>query len=330
MKIKVIGKTKLLAPTMEGGFEFAPGYVFTCDSACTDYDWLVCFDDLPVPEALLCPRERTILATWEPVSIKVYSRAFTLQFGHYLTNRPAAAERHPHRHLGRGYFPWCVGRSYQEVAAKTDYPKSETVSAVCSAKQMRHTAHHSRFATLAHLQRAIPGMKWYGVGFNRLKGKYNALDGFRYHVAIENHIAPDHWSEKLPDPILCECLPFYAGDPDLGRILPPESFIRIPYDDPPEAERIIKAAIAADEWTKRLPAIREARRLLLTKYNFWAQVIEVIKASEGQSVTPADPSRPVRLYGHRAYRLRHPLSLLSDLWGRMKLTFSCYKGGENG
>lgn len=325
MKIKVIGNGGF---TGSAAFEYAPGFVFTGDPVCADYDWLVVFDELPKRdvgtfhdgyEPLRCPRERTILCTWEPVTIKSYSHAYTRQFGHLLTNRPQEAERHPHYHLGRGYFPWLVGRSCSEVVARADYPKTKLISAVCSKKNMRHTAHHDRFRTLSHLERVLPEMDWYGVGFNVLRYKCDALDAYRYHVAIENYIAPDHWSEKLPDPILCECLPFYAGDPKLGEILPQESFIRIPADDPLEAERIIREAIANDEWAKRLPAIREARRLLLTKYNFWAQVIDVVKSAEGQPLTPVDPLHLRRIYARRKLRLRNPLALLSDLAGRLRI-----------
>ena len=54
-----------LPPTRCGG-----AYEFVYDPACRDYDWLVVFDELPVKcEHLFCPREQTILCTWEPVSI---------------------------------------------------------------------------------------------------------------------------------------------------------------------------------------------------------------------------------------------------------------------
>ena len=84
MKIKVLG----------AGFDSLPkkdlrmgGHEFVYDPACTDYDWLVVYDELPASrERLRCPRERTILCTWEPVSIKSYSRAYTRQFGHLRTN----------------------------------------------------------------------------------------------------------------------------------------------------------------------------------------------------------------------------------------------------
>ena len=116
---------------------------FVYDPNCSEYDWLVVFDEMPVErEELCCPRERTILCTWEPVSIKSYSKAYTRQFGHLLTNRPPEAENHPHYHLGRGYFLWFV-HDIPKIGMATNKP--QLISAVCSAKQMRHTQHYARF-----------------------------------------------------------------------------------------------------------------------------------------------------------------------------------------
>jgi hypothetical protein len=83
---------------------------------------------------------------------------------------------------------------------------------------------------------------------------------------------------------LGECLTFYAGDPDVGTWLPPDSFVPIPLDDHMEAEKIIKAAISEGLFEKRIEAVREAKRLILTKYNFWAQVIEVIESAGVQDI----------------------------------------------
>lgn len=325
MKIKIVGKTKMFRISGNEELEFEPGYVFTCDPSCTDYDWLVCFDDLTANERLACPRERTILATWEPVNVKSYLRPFVRQFGHYLTNRPERAELHPHYHLGRGYYPWFDLRPVRELAADVTVPKTDEVLAICSQKSMRHTAHHARFALLDHLQKNMPSVTWYGFGFNRLKDKYTALCGCKYHLAIENCIAPRHWSEKIADALLAECLPFYAGDPELGSVLPEESFIRIPIDDPPAAEKIIREAIATDQWAKRLPAIREAKRRLLKTYNFWAQVIGVIRASERQLVTPVESGRPVVLRTRASLRLRHPLAAFVDSLARLKINLGLVK-----
>ena len=289
-------------------------YEFVHDPACADYDWLVVFDEMPSDrEILRCARERTILCTWEPISIKSYSKAYTRQFGHLLTNRPFEAEKHPHYHLGRGYFPWFV-RDFP----KHDVPvnKSKVVSAVCSSKQMKHTKHHARFHLVGELARAVPGFDWYGKGVKPLDRKEDALIPYKYHVAIENHIGVHHWTEKFSDAILCECLPFYAGDPALTEIFPAECFIPIPIDDPAEAVRIVKEAIANGEYEKRREAILEAKRLILTKYNFWHQVIGVIESSEPSSLPK--PSKPLLVYARKELRKHSASAALEDGWDHLR------------
>ena len=297
--------------------ERRPGYVFTFNSSCDDYDWLVVFDELPFAdtgtfrggcEPLRCPRANTILCTWEPVSIKSYSRAYTRQFGHYLTNRPPEAERHPGYVLGRGYFPWCHGHTAAEL--KSLPVKTKSVSAVCSAKQMKHTKHASRFRLISELAREIPDLDWFGWGVKPLEKKFEALDAYKYHVAVENHVGVHHWTEKFADAILCECLPFYAGDPAIGEIFPKESFIPIPIDDPKAACKIVAGAIASGEYEKRREAILEAKRLIVEKYNFFDQVIGVIRSAD--PVTGETVAAPGRLYARRALRRHSPAAALED------------------
>ena len=314
MTIKVIGKG---AKAGGGSFEYSPGFVFTSDLACRDYDWLVVYDELSDDERLCCPRERTILATWEPVSIKCYSGAYVRQFGHLLTNRPPEAEKHPHYHLGRGYYRWFCDRTYPEVVTTVLPAKSKAISVVCSSKRMRRTKHFARYRLVSEIKRAIPELEWYGHGVLPFGKKYEVMDPFRYHVVIENHIAPHHWTEKLSDAFLCECLPFYARAPDLADDFPKESFIPIPIDDPNETIRIVKAAIAADEYGKRREAVLEAKRLILTKYNFWAQVIDVIEASRGQTCAPV--SGYVDILPRRRLR-RNPIVALGDALAHLRMS----------
>lgn len=285
MKIKVIHKHMAASGALD--FEYAPGYFFTRNAACDDYDWLVVYDEMcelnvgtirDGVESLRCDPRHTILATWEPVSIKCYSRAYTRQFAHLLTNRPYRAEKHPGYFLGRGYFDWFVDRNYMQARDAKIPAKTKDISVVCSEKKMKGATRHSdRFNLVTALSQGVPEMDWYGHGVKGFGKKYEVLDPYRYHVAIENHIAPHHWTEKLSDAFLCECLPFYAGAPDLADDFPADSFIPIPIDDPQEAVKIVKAAIANGEYEKRREAVLEAKRLILTKYNFWAQVIAVIE-----------------------------------------------------
>ena len=318
MKIKVLSNASV-AGVPEA--EVRPGYVFAFDPSTADYDALVVFDEMPFDdrgtyrngcEPLKCPRENTVLCTWEPVSIKRYSKAYTRQFAHLLTNRPPEAEGHPGYRLGRGYFPAMHGHALHELAAHPE--KTKAISAVCSAKQMRHTQHFARYRLVSGLARQIPDFDWFGFGVRPLAKKYEALDAYKYHVAVENHIGVHHWTEKFADAILCECLPFYAGDPAIGEIFPEESFIPIPIDDPAEAVRIVKAAIAAGEYEKRRGAVLEAKRLILEKYNFFDQIVETLR--EGAPGAVCGSRDAIR--SRRALRRHSAVALAEDLWWHVR------------
>lgn len=327
MRIKVMSRGSAVGVP---DFEYRPGFVFVFDSSCSDYDWLVVYDELPTAdvgtfkdgyELLRCSRECTILATQEPISIKRYSKAYTQQFGHLLTNRPKEAENHPHYYLGRGYYWWYIGRNYQEYKSLVLPPKEKSISVISSSKRMQYTKHAARFDLAVYLAENIPGMEWYGKGVRPFEKKYEVLEPYKYHVTIENHIGEHHWSEKLADAFLAECLPFYAGDPIVDEIFPKESFIPIPIDDPQTAVEIIKSAIANNEYEKRRDAILEAKRLILEKYNFFAQVIEVIEKNKNQKITSVEAKRPVRIYERKALRKRNIFVALSDGYSHLKDDF---------
>ena len=310
-KIRVIGSAKgCMAP---GEPPEKGEYVFTADENCRDYDWLLVYDEFPRRSTsgevdggkffLSCPRERTILATGEPTSVKFYNSVYTRQFGHLLTNRPYEAEKHPHYHFGRGYYLWFVGRDFPDARSFVAPNKTKIISAVYSSKNMRHTLHHARNELLDYLVKNVKGLDRFGKGVKDIVYKYEALDEYKYHISVENHIGAGHWSEKIADPLLCECLPFYAGDPTLAEILPKESFIPIPINDPERAAQIINSAIENNEYEKRLPFIRQARRLIQEKYNFREQIIELIEANKELSKIPFDPSKKEFLVTRKHTRL---------------------------
>jgi hypothetical protein len=183
---------------------------------------------------------------------------------------------------------------------------------------MQYTKHAARFNLAEYLSKEIPEMDWFGRGVKGFQNKYEVLEPYKYHVTIENHIGEHHWSEKLSDVFLAECLPFYAGDPAADEIFPKESFIPIPIDDPVAASKIIKDAIANNEYEKRREAVLEAKRLILEKYNFWAQVIDVIECEKNQKITPVDDEHPVRIYDRKALRKKNLMVALSDGFYHLK------------
>lgn len=314
MRVKILTAWSL--PQFRGLFFPSPmewdGVEFVCDPGCREYDWLVVYDELPrkhVVEELACPASHTILVTQEPDCIKIYPGCYTRQFNYVLTTHDPAVMRHPGYRRGAGAIVWLNNRSPLENRACHEYEKSRELSAIFSTKRHTHTLHAKRMDFIEYIEKRLPELERFGYGIRPLKNKFDALDSYRYHIAIENHCQPYHWTENLADPILSLSLPFYAGDPKITEILPPESIIPVPLDDPQAAYDIMRRAIDANEYEKRLPALREARRLLCERYNLWSQILEVVAEHE-RCCQPREP-RHTRIF-ERHYLRRNPIHLISE------------------
>ncbi len=264
-------------------------YLFEPDE--DNYDWVVVYDDIPskrpgqnsISEApLLCPGSHTLLVTMEPSNIKTYGRVFVEQFGCVLTSQEPWALRHPRRIYTQPALRWFYGigskgeLGFQALRQGLPPEKPEIISAVCSSKQQKHTLHYKRYTFVQEMKKRVPELDIYGHGVKEMDDKSEALDNYKYHIVIENHFAPHHWTEKLSDAFLGYTLPFYYGCPNADEYFPENSFIPIDIKDIEGSYKVIRHAIDNGEYEKRLPQIIEARRLVLEKYNLFAVLTDEI------------------------------------------------------
>ena len=300
-------------------------FIFQRDEA--RYDWLVAYDDIPAApgqtrntacEPLSCPPQNSILVTTEPSSIKAYGKDFAGQFGHILTSQPAWALPHPQRHFQQAANHWFYGSGSQKWMAReemlkgpTEADKAHTISTIYSSKRQWHTMHAQRFAFIQRMRELLPEMDVFGRGATPMGDKAEALAPYRYHLAVENHIAPHHITEKLTDAFLGRCLPFYAGSPNAADYFPADSFVPIDIRDPEGAARIIHAAITADAWAQRLEAIDEARRRTLEEHHVFAVIARIIEQSA--SSTPAPAQARSTILSRHAWRKTHPIGALMHM-----------------
>jgi hypothetical protein len=303
---------------------------FSFDPEDRDYDWLVIYEDLRTAnkdgkqgfqETLACPPAHTLLTTSEPSSIKHYGNAYVGQFGCVLTSQEAWALPHPDRIFSQAGLIWIYGvgenrvMSFDQMVANPPMEKSRDLSMVFSPKTMRHTLHKQRNEFMRRLMDLMPEMDVFGRGARPLDDKAEALDAYRYHVAIENYIGPHHWTEKLSDAFLGLTLPFYCGCTNAADYFPEESFISIDMKDPVGAARIIRQAIADKEYEKRLPFIVEARRRVLFEHNLFAVVSrEIEKRNLAVSRTPNDGV----IYSRHALRKQSMAHGLRDMYGKVR------------
>lgn len=304
---------------------------FCFDPAGRDYDWLLVYEDIPpadgqprdrAAESLACPASHTLLVTSEPASIKHYGKSFTRQFGSVLTSQPAWALPHADRVHSQSGLVWLYGvgrhgtRPFDDMVGNPPYKKHREISMVYSPKRQRHTLHHRRNAFMNAMMERVPGLDVFGRGAQPLEDddKAAALDDYRYHIAIENHSGRHHWTEKLADAFLGMTLPFYYGCTNVTDYFPAESFIPIDIHDPAGAQRVIRDAVAGNEYDKRLPAIEEARRRVLHEHNLFALASREINRRHGSAV--ADDRQ--RILSRHALRKEHILTGLQDVYGKVR------------
>jgi len=311
-----------------------PNVKFTFDIKARDYDWLVVYEGLPpLPgekkinriESLACPRNKTLLITTEPASIRIDGPEFMRQFGHILTSKSPLLTRHPNHISDTPPLRWFYGRpmggagkykTIDELSSGKTPIKSKDLSTVCSTKKMGHTIHAARLEFVMALREKMPELNIYGRGINPIDEKSDAMDDYRYHIAIENHIEPGHWTEKLADCFLAGCLPFYFGDPDYAKYFPKNAVIPIDIFDLEGAIEIMREAIKNDEYSKRKNLVLEARERVLDTHNILAWISNFVTSNQKPSIAEHIAGD---VLGRHIFRKKHPLRATKDAIFRTRM-----------
>jgi len=306
---------------------------FSFDIDDQDYDWLVLYQGLPPlkgqkkvnrQEKLSCSRKNTLLITTEPSSIRIDGPHFLGQFGHILTAKNPKLVKHPNQIFQTPPLRWFYGRPLTDgdnhyldidfLKSKKTSTKTHDLSTVCSHKRMQKTAHAQRYDFTMELKKRLgEHLHLFGRGINPISNKAEAMDEFRYHIAIENHIEPHHWTEKIADCFLAYCLPFYYGPPNIGDYFPLEAIIPIDIFDIDGSEKIIRDAIKNKLYEKRLPAIIEARKRVLEDHNLMNVIANIVQTYDQPSVTSGEIIK-----GRHIFRKKHPIKATLDAFHRIR------------
>jgi len=327
IRIKFVSKTKpdeidaLWRPLLPSGSDRIGNCVFTFEADAADYDFLVAYEDLPPlagskkierRETLACAPINTLLLTTEPSSIRIDGPHYLRQFGHVWTAKHPNLVRHPRQIRETPPLRFFYGRN-MAGGAHLDIPeqpprKTLDLSAMSSTKAMAHTVHAQRLTfMLALKERLGEDLQLFGRGLRPVDDKAEAMTPYRYHVAVENHVESGHFTEKLTDCFVAGCLPFYFGDPAYDAIFPKDAVIPIDIFDLDGAIKIMREAIASDQFRKRQQALRDARSITLDHYNTLKAV-----AAKVEALYESGAARGGAVMGRHAFRRAHPFKALSD------------------
>ena len=196
---------------------------------------------------------------------RIYTNYIPTSDPKYITSQPA--------------LPWHVNRTFDELTTMGIPDKTRPLSwIVGNSRELPGHLDRLDFLSLLQREQSIPA-DLFGRAVRPIDDKWDGLAPYQFSLAIENTVATDYWTEKLADCFLSWTIPIYHGCPNLADYFPADSFISIDVRKPDEALAAIRKVVAGGmpEWKRRLPALLEARHLVLYKYQIFPHLAELLR-----------------------------------------------------
>lgn len=229
----------------------------------------------------------------EPIVRKPFAKGFDRVFTHEQSDDPRGETAPP-------ILDWWIGKTWDELVRLDPPKKTRNLSVIASNKSLI-PGHRMRTEFVDLIELSLPTVDVFGEGrAQRLEDKWDGLAPYKYSVAIENTSTPDYWTEKVSDCFLSFTVPVYFGAENLESYFPKDSFIWLPLENPKDAIDTLRSVLKEDSWRKRLPALREARRLVLEEYSLFGQLSRRIRSEKTEIF--AEPTIPVAVQGRRVKR----------------------------
>ncbi len=159
-----------------------------------------------------------------------------------------------------------------------DIPQKVVEDKVCwiTSNAIEMPGHRYRMEFLHAIFDKVDNLNVYGRGFFPMKNKEDILRKYKYVIAFENGFEQYWHTEKILDVWLNYGLPFYYGAEKIHELYPEQACIRIEPNNLEQTVESMQKAIRDKEWERRLPAICEARRMLLHEHNMMYRLANVM------------------------------------------------------
>ena len=286
-------------------------------------DFWVVFEGLERKDETRCPLENTLLITAEPPSIRSYHPKFIKQFNSVLTSHNFDAKNIIHSQQA---LNWMVGgryvksshswekeysKDYDELSAIKEFNKEKLLSIVVSNKSMTK-GHQDRLKFIAVAKDHFgESLDVFGIGFSEIADKWDAIYPYKYHIAIENSVYENYWTEKISDAFLGGAYPLYYGCPNIRDYFSSDSMSLIDIQDASWSLKKIDRLIADNKYESSGDYINQSRDLVLNKYNLMAVINDFCRSRINK--TSANKKRvlfPERCFQQRRFSIEKIKSLL--------------------
>ena len=248
-------------------------------------DVIVVLDRLRPDRAHLLFGKRVIGLSREPHSYEAKKWPFdpTSYYGY---------DRHHHA-VGSLSF---LGLTFDQAASFVSGPKSKVLSCICSSQEFL-PGHRLRKSFVKYLSKQDVPCDIFGSGWRQGElgslylgplGSYHdrgrdqnqttKVDGlapYQYSICIENTCSRNYFTEKITDCFICGTVPIYFGCPNIEDYFPPLSYRKIDIRSK-TALQDLKRIVSSPPCEQTLLALRQARDLVLQKYNVWECVFNIL------------------------------------------------------
>jgi len=260
------------------------------DDSIKDCDYWVVYDELVKNEVAFCPKENVFLITGEPPNYKKYNHKFVIQFAKVITCHRGM--KHDNKIYWQPALFWGVGlkltkfinfidcnieitKTYDQLKSLRINSKDKTkLVSVISSNKVVTKEHRNRINFVQILKKHFgDSIDVYGRGFKEIEDKWDALESYKYHIAIENSSFDDNWTEKLADAFLGETYPIYFGAKNIYSYFDKNSLTQIDINNPEEAIKIIEKVISENYYEKYRDNIIKSKIKILDQYNLFPTII---------------------------------------------------------
>ncbi|MDB5123512.1 MAG: putative glycosyltransferase [Mucilaginibacter sp.] len=245
-------------------------------------DYWVVFQDVLQEEQVQCSKKNMIFIASEGTSVESYNPRFLSQFGHVITTQQRISGTGIHHAFTA--TQWFVNKSFDELMAISEVPKSKNISLICSDKQFTD-GHKKRYEFCMRLKEFFGDeIDLFGRGIREFEDKWDVLAPYKYSIAIENQVEDHYFTEKLYDCYLAYTFPFYYGCGNISQYFDNNSMLKIDINNfEASVNTIDKILEDKGFYNRNLENIIRARNLYLNNYNIFPYIINFIKC---RNLTP--------------------------------------------
>jgi hypothetical protein len=180
-----------------------------------------------------------------------------------------------HQQVG---IPWLINKSIDQLISDLPPKKTKKISIITSNKTYTK-GHRKRIECALKIKKYFgEHVDLFGNGFNSFIDKWDVLAPYEFHIAIENSVERNYFSEKITDPILAYSLPLYYGCPNITDYFSLPDFLRIPnLDTFSEVKNKIKFLLESDSlYENNQSLLNSFRNKIFHTYNFFPMIIAVM------------------------------------------------------